>query len=121
MRIFSYPCHHLNQPIRPRHSLAQREPTDLENTDTLELDVRHILLDSKKNLAPTGKVTLTKAATKWNLDDEWLVFDVKGLVDGEGNTMTATATTMADGESIHPEFLDVRLLFRLRLLALTLT
>ena len=100
---------------RPQSSpLVQRAPTDLRNNRTIELDdIRDILVGSERS-PPTGKVTL-EADAKWNTDVEWLVYDVKGLVDRDGKPITATATTRADGSAINPKLIDVRILAHLRL------
>ena len=95
-------------------SLAQRAPTDLRNKTTIELnDIRDILVGSEKS-PPTGKVTL-EADARWDMDKRWLVYDVKGLVDGDGQPMTATATTRVDGSAIDPKLIDVRTFAHIRL------
>lgn len=98
---------------RPQSSpLVQRAPTDLRNKTTIELDdIRDILVGSERS-PPTGKVTL-EADARWDMDKRWLVYDVKGLVDGDGKPMTATATTRVDGSSIDPRLIDVRSLAHL--------
>lgn len=68
-------------------------------------------MGSKKS-PPTGKVTL-EADARWDMDKRWLVYDVKGLVDGDGKPITATATTRVDGGFIDPKLIDVRILAHL--------